>query len=158
MNALVFRLLYEIALYSETVKNFAIFTGKHMCWSQFVTNLQTFRPTTLLKRDSSTGAFLWILHIFSENLFWKAPVNKLFITRKNNKWDHSAVRIFKSKKYQANICPQNFLENYTFVACFYDFRYARVISNLTQASEKIIPLVIFLFAIGIVTVFRHIVF
>ena len=155
---MVFRVLYEIALYSETAKSFAIFTGKHMCWSQFLTNLQTFRPTTLLKRDSSTGAFLWISHFFSENLFWKAPVNKLFITRKNNKWDDSAVRIFKSKKYQANICPQNFLENYTFVACFYDFRYARVISNLTQASEKIIPLVIFLFAIGIVTVFRHIVF
>ena len=69
-----------------------------MRWSQFLTNLQTFRPTTLLKRDSSTGAFLWTLHIFTENLFWKAPVNKLFITCENNKWDHSAVRIFKSKK------------------------------------------------------------
>ena len=47
------------------------------------------------------------------------------------------------KKYQANICPQNFLKNYTFVAWFYDFRYARVISKLTQASEKIIHLISF---------------
>ena len=58
MSPLVFRVLYEIALYSETAKHFAIFTGKRMRWSQFLTNLQTFRPTTLLKRDSSTGAFL----------------------------------------------------------------------------------------------------
>ena len=58
INPLVFRVLYEIALYSKTAKSFATFTGKHMCWGQFLTNLQTFRPTTLLKRDSSTGAFL----------------------------------------------------------------------------------------------------
>ena len=39
-------------------------TGKHMCWSLSLMRLQTFRPATLLKRDSSRGAFLWILQKF----------------------------------------------------------------------------------------------
>ena len=39
-------------------KNFANFTGKHLCWSLFFTKLQVFRPATLLKRDSYTGVFL----------------------------------------------------------------------------------------------------
>ena len=52
--------------------------------------------------------------------------------------------IFKSKKSIRLISfLKKFLKNYTFVACFYDFRYARVILNLTQASEKIIPLISF---------------
>ena len=33
------------------LKNFVIFTGKHLCWSLF-------RSATLLKRGSNTGAFL----------------------------------------------------------------------------------------------------
>ena len=33
-------------------------------WSLFLKNLQTFRPTTLLKRDPNAGVFLWILQNF----------------------------------------------------------------------------------------------
>ena len=39
-------------------KNFAIFTGKHLCWSLFLIKLQAFRPTTLLKKGSNTSVFL----------------------------------------------------------------------------------------------------
>ena len=35
------------------LKTFAIFTGKYLCWSLF-----SLRPSTFLKRDSNTGAFL----------------------------------------------------------------------------------------------------
>ena len=31
------------------LKNFTNFTGKHLCWSQFLTTLQVFRPAALLK-------------------------------------------------------------------------------------------------------------
>ena len=41
------------------LKLFAIFTGKHLCWSLFLIKLQVSRPA-LIKRDSNTGAFLWI--------------------------------------------------------------------------------------------------
>ena len=40
------------------LKYFAMFTGKHLCWSRFLIMLQAFRPKTLLKRDSNTGVFL----------------------------------------------------------------------------------------------------
>ena len=43
------------------LKNFEILTGKHLCWSLFLIKLQACKPATLLKRDSSTGVFLWIL-------------------------------------------------------------------------------------------------
>ena len=33
------------------LKNFAIFTGKHMCWSPISTKMKTRRPATLCKRD-----------------------------------------------------------------------------------------------------------
>ena len=40
------------------LKNFANFTGKYLCWSLFLINLQACRPATLLKRDFNTGVFL----------------------------------------------------------------------------------------------------
>ena len=43
------------------LKNFAIFTEKHLCWSLFLIKLQARSPATLFKRDSNTGVFLWIL-------------------------------------------------------------------------------------------------
>ena len=39
-------------------KNFAVSTGTHLCLSLFLIKLQTFRPATLLKKDSNTGVFL----------------------------------------------------------------------------------------------------
>ena len=41
-----------------------IFTGKYLCWSLILISLQVFRPTTLLKRDYSTGVFLLKLQTF----------------------------------------------------------------------------------------------
>ena len=35
------------------LKNFAIFTGKHLCWSLFLVTLQAWRTATLLKRESN---------------------------------------------------------------------------------------------------------
>ena len=40
------------------LKDFAIFTGKHLCWSLFLIKLLAFRGATLLKGDSNTGVFL----------------------------------------------------------------------------------------------------
>ena len=38
-------------------KNFAIFTGKYICWSPFLIKLQAVRDPALLKRDSNTNVF-----------------------------------------------------------------------------------------------------
>ena len=42
----------------DVFKNFANFTGKHLCWSLFSKKWQDFWLATLLKRDSNTGVFL----------------------------------------------------------------------------------------------------
>ena len=34
----------------SALKDFAIFTGKHLCWSLFLINMQAWRPATLLKK------------------------------------------------------------------------------------------------------------
>ena len=57
------------------LKNFAIFTGKHPCWSLFLIKLHAKRPVTLLKRGSNIGAFLWNLGNFCKQLFHRrSPV------------------------------------------------------------------------------------
>ena len=43
---------------SSGLKNFPIFTGKHLCWSLFLKNLHVLKPASLLKGDSKTGVFL----------------------------------------------------------------------------------------------------
>ena len=41
------------------LKNFANFTGKHLCWSVFSIKLQARGPATFLRRDSNTAVFPW---------------------------------------------------------------------------------------------------
>ena len=52
------------SLKKVVLKNLALFTGKNLYWSLFLIKLQIWRITTLSKRDSNTGIFLWILQNF----------------------------------------------------------------------------------------------
>ena len=45
-------------------KNFAKFTGKHLCQSSFFNKVAGLRSATLLKRDAETVLFLWIWSSF----------------------------------------------------------------------------------------------
>ena len=49
---------------TSVIKNFAIFTGKRLCWSLFLIKLQAFRSATLIRKDSNTDVFFWILQNF----------------------------------------------------------------------------------------------
>ena len=74
----------------DVFKKFAIFTGKHLCWSLFLINLQTLRPSTLLKRDSNTDVCVnvakFLRTVFLQNIpsgcFWTFEVFKL----KRKRW------------------------------------------------------------------------
>ena len=46
------------------LNNYAIFTGKHLCWSFFLIKLQVSSLHFYWKRDSNIGVFLWILQSF----------------------------------------------------------------------------------------------
>ena len=47
---------WRCSVKKRALKNFANFTGKHLCWSLLFIKLQAFKA--LLKRDSNTGVFL----------------------------------------------------------------------------------------------------
>ena len=58
-NRILFRSSHRRSSVKKGVlKNFANFTGKHLCRSVSVITLQPFRPATLLRRDSNTAVFL----------------------------------------------------------------------------------------------------
>ena len=59
----------------HVLKNFANFSGKHLCWSLSLIHLKASRPTTLLKKDSNTGVFLLNFQNFYENLVWRTSAN-----------------------------------------------------------------------------------
>ena len=54
----------KIFIKIRVLKNFAIFTGKFLCWSPFLRKLQVLKPTILLKGVFNPGVFLWILRNF----------------------------------------------------------------------------------------------
>ena len=61
----------EVFCKKGVLENFAKFTGKHLCQGLFFNKVAGLRPTTLLKRDSRTGVFvfLWILRNLWEHFF-----------------------------------------------------------------------------------------
>ena len=54
-------------------KNFAKFTGKHLCRNLFFNKVAGLRPATSLKQVSGAGVFLWILRHFWEHIFYRTP-------------------------------------------------------------------------------------
>ena len=52
-------------------KNFANFTGKHLCWSFVLLKFQTLRPATLLKSNYNTGISCAICGIFKNTLSYR---------------------------------------------------------------------------------------
>ena len=56
------------------LRNFTKFTGKHLRQSLFFSKV----AESLLKRDSGTGVFLWILRNFREHLFYRTPPEDCF--------------------------------------------------------------------------------
>ena len=64
-------------------KNFAIFTGKHLCWSLLLIKLQAFRSTTLLQIDSNTGFFPVKFANFLRTLYFTEHI----------RWLHRSVMI-----------------------------------------------------------------
>ena len=55
------------------LRNFANFTGKHLCWSLFLIELQTFKLAALFKRDSNTDFSLILKTRFVLKIFKLLP-------------------------------------------------------------------------------------
>ena len=66
----------ESSTRKSVVWNFRKFMEKHMRWSLFFIKI-----STLLKRDSKTVFFPWILKNFFEHLFYRTPPSDLFMDK-----------------------------------------------------------------------------
>ena len=62
------------------LRNFAKFTGKHLCQSFFFNKIAGSGLQLYQKRDSGTGSFLPVLRNFYEHLFKKTPLGDCFWT------------------------------------------------------------------------------
>ena len=80
-------------------KNFAIFTGKHLCWSLLLIDLRASRPVTFLKRDSNTG----------KHLCWSPFLRKLQVLKPANLLKGEYCKIFKNI-ILVKICEQLLLQ------------------------------------------------
>ena len=63
--------LIEIGV--DIQKNFAIFTGKQLCYSLFLIKLQSFKPATLLKETPTQVLSCEYYEIFKNNCFYRTP-------------------------------------------------------------------------------------
>ena len=63
----------EVFCKKGVLRNFAKFTGKHLCQSLFINKVVGLRPATLIKKDSGTGVFLLILGNFQKHRFYRTP-------------------------------------------------------------------------------------
>ena len=95
-------------------KNFSIFTRTYLCLSFFLIKLLNFRSANLLKRDSNTGVFLWILQNFWKRLILKKICEWLLLN--NVRWRYSSM---KTAKYMLNVSPHSQENTFTGVSFFH---------------------------------------
>ena len=107
--------------FTDVFQNFAIFTGKHLCWSLFLITLQELRPAFLLKRDSNTGEIFtfscehfktfknsfFIEHLFTvffRNFMWWyiLDIIELYFTHQKATWEHSQTKMWWKNAIDAN--------------------------------------------------------
>ena len=72
------------SLKKDVLKNLWNFTEKHLYWSLFLIKLQTFRPATLLGRDSNTGFLLVKFAKFLRASILKNICERLLLTKLNH--------------------------------------------------------------------------
>ena len=76
--AMTYRSIYrsnrsQMSFNIGVLKNFAIFTGKHLRWSHFLIDLQIFRPATLLKETLTQVLSCEYCKIFKNSFFDRIP-------------------------------------------------------------------------------------
>ena len=94
------------------LKNIAIFTGKHLCWSLFLMKVQAWSPSCLY---SNTGVFLWMLQRGSEQIL-------------DSLWNQSCG-CFCNIKYQS--CFNTFCHIAVNIFCFFCFTWSYQSSYIT---------------------------
>ena len=66
---------WRCSLKKAILKDFVIFTGKHLCRGLFFNKVADHQSVALLKRDSNRDIFLQISGNLQEDLFWRTLAN-----------------------------------------------------------------------------------
>ena len=86
------------------LKNFAIFTGKHLCWSLSLKKSKAFRPAALLKRDSNTGCLFVNIAKFLRKSILKNICEMVFLHYQSTSF---VVQCLRTKCSQIHRKPQS---------------------------------------------------
>ena len=97
--------------------NFLTFTGKHLCWRLLLIKLPAWKLWTLLKRNSSTGPFRWLLQNFQKQLFLEHLLCLLLSIPKINPLC-DATASYDILKLFGFICVLIFQRKYRIHICF----------------------------------------
>ena len=95
--------------FPDVLQNVKIFTGKHLCWS--------LRPVTLLKQDSKTGVFLWILRNFQEHLIWRTSWNEVYPSVSLSAYAKFSDKLILFTPWYAHMCTYQELWNSIYIFC-----------------------------------------
>ena len=70
----------------SVLKNFAIFTGKHLCWGLFLTKWQAWRDAIYWKETSTQVLSCEYCEIFKNSFFHRTPLVAAFVLRNYLWW------------------------------------------------------------------------
>ena len=111
------------------LKNFAMFTGKHLCWSLFFNNYAGLKACNFIKKRFQHKFFpmnfaKFLRTLFLQNTsggcFWKYLTNSPFIVFENNEWCHFVV--FMGPPALISLYCVCFVSCYFFLSFFLFFR------------------------------------
>ena len=118
----------------DVLKNFASFTGKHRCYSLSLIKLQVFRPATLLKRDSNTGAFSVKFVNFLRTPFFAEHLQWLFLGfLQQNSLIFSVIRIILGCNQKIKNCHGHIVVIFTLL-----FKNIHFLSEARPSSPNIL--------------------
>ena len=114
------------------LRNFAKFTGKHLCQRFYFNKVVGLSLQLYWNRDSGKSVFLWILRNFWEHLFLQNTSNSCFCSKLMGTWAH-AYKTIKNYGFLRIILTwffltktfKNFIKHNLFIQNLYMFFYIR---------------------------------
>ena len=110
---MIFRSSYrKCHVKKAALKDFAIFTGKRLCWSLFFKKLETFRVATLLKRDFNTVVFEISFEKFLRAPILKSTCQRLLLDFCSVRKSNLCFQYEESMNRKDLMCLQDYVQSY----------------------------------------------
>ena len=107
------------------LKIFTNTTGKHLCWSFFLIKLQTWRPVTLLKRESDNA----VCEIFQNTYFAEHLQTTAFEAREKIGWIKTFLVKTMINYTEKNILQEHLNNQFIFTSYLWGIKYPGNLTN-----------------------------